>query len=205
MTMSSKDKILHFLKRNISLTVNELTENLQITHMAVRKHLNILENDGLIQSQEVKQPMGRPIQSFSLTDKGERLFPKNYEGITLEFLQDLVEMHGEESVNTLFEKRKHRLTKEYLSKIEYKSIPDKIRELEKIQNEKGYMVDVQEIDANTYELVEYNCPILAVAKEFNVACNCETQLFKYVLNADQVHRTSCKTDGNNQCKFLIKF
>ncbi len=68
--MSSKDKILYLIKKNVSLTVNELTEYLHITHMAVRKHLSMMEGDGLIQSHEIKQPMGRPLQTYLLTDKG---------------------------------------------------------------------------------------------------------------------------------------
>ena len=96
--MSTKDKILELLKKNSSLSVNELTEILNITHMAVRKHLSTLEKDGLIASQEIKQPMGRPLQTYFLTEKAEKLFPKNYEGITMEFLQDLKEMHGEDSI-----------------------------------------------------------------------------------------------------------
>ena len=74
--MSTKDKILDLLKKDVSLSVNELTECLQITHMAVRKHLNNLEKDGSIESHEMKQPMGRPLQLYSLSKKGERLFPK---------------------------------------------------------------------------------------------------------------------------------
>jgi predicted ArsR family transcriptional regulator len=203
--ISTKDKILDFLKRDVSLSVNKLTECLQITHMAVRKHLNHLEKDGLIESHEMRQPMGRPLQLYSLSNKGERLFPKNYEGITIEFLQDLKELHGEESITVLFEKREHRLTKEYSIKMEHKSNPDKMKELVHIQNEKGYMADVSQLDLNTFELIEYNCPILAVANEYKVACKCETQLLKNVLKTDRVVRKACKTDGDHHCKFSIQF
>ncbi len=102
--MSTKDKILHLLKKDVSLSVNELTDYLEITYMAVRKHLNSLEKDGMITSQEVKQPMGKPLQTYLLTEKGESLFPKNYEGNTIEFLNDMKEMFGEDVVNTLFKK-----------------------------------------------------------------------------------------------------
>lgn len=202
---STKDKILILLKKEVSLSVNELTESLQITHMAVRKHLNSLEKDDLIYSQEIKQPMGRPLQTYFLTEKGERLFPKNYEGITIEFLRDMEEMYGEDVVNALFAKRESRLTNEYSGRIKSKSIPDKMKELVKIQNEKGYMADLVQIDSNTYELVEHNCPILAVANDFKVACNCETELLKNVLRTSDVKRTSCKTDGDHHCRFLVKF
>src|SRR3954454_23898706 len=105
--MPTKDKILNLLKKDVSLSVNELTECLQITHMAVRKHLNNLEKDGLIESHEMKQPMGRPLQLYSLSKKGERLFQKNYEGITMEFLQDLREIHGEDRLRCYLRKERN--------------------------------------------------------------------------------------------------
>lgn len=203
--ISTKDKILDLLKKEVSLSVNELTDCLQITHMAVRKHLNSLEKDGLLESHEMKKPMGRPLQLYSLSKKGERLFPKNYEGITIEFLRDLKEIYGEESITLLFKKREQRLTNEYSAKMEHKSNPDKIKELVRIQNEKGYMANIEQLEPNTYELIEYNCPILSVADEYNIACSCETQMLKNVLKTDQIKRTNCKTDGDHHCKFLIQF
>ena len=202
---STKDKILVLLKKEGFLAVNDLTEHLNITHMAVRKHLNNLEKDALIKAKEIKQAMGRPLQIYSLTEKGERFFPKNYEGITIEFLQDIKETHGEESVHSLFKKREQRLTKEYSARLTNKSDEDNVKEIVNIQNEKGYMAVLSQIDLKKYELVEYNCPILAVADEFKIACSCETQMLKNVLKTDKVNRICCKTDGDNQCKFSIEF
>ncbi|GGP10719.1 helix-turn-helix transcriptional regulator [Oceanobacillus neutriphilus] len=202
---TTKDKILDYLKKERSLTVSDLTDLLDMTHMAIRKHLNILERDGLIISKEVKQPVGRPSQMYSLTERGERLFPKNYEGISVEFLHDIKEMYGEEAIRTLFKRREQRLTKEYIKRIEQKSNHDKINELSKIQTEKGYMTNLSQIDENSYELIEYNCPILAVASDFKAACTCETQMFKNVLETDNVKRVCCKSDGDNYCKFMVDF
>lgn len=203
---TTKDKILHLLKKEQSMTVNELTDKLGITHMAVRKHLLSLEKEGFISSKEVKQPMGRPLQTYSLSDKSEQYFPKNYEGISLEFLHDIKDIHGEESIELLFKKRETRLIKEYSNKITNKTTPaEKVNELVKLQNEKGYMADVSKIDDDTFELTEYNCPILSVAKEFKMACRCETSMFKDVLGVNQVNRTCCRTEGDNHCKFIIKF
>ena len=204
-TVTTKDRILELLKKEVSLTVNDLTSRLEITHMAVRKHLNVLEKDGLIASQEMKQSMGRPLQVFTLSDKGERLFPKNYEGMSVEFLKDIKELHGEDSIRYLFKKREARQTQSYLARMTHRSPHENIHELTAIQNEKGYMADLTQIDDNTYEIVEYNCPILAVAEEFNIACHCETDMFKTVLNAEHVKRTRCRTEGNPHCKFIIQF
>lgn len=203
--ISTKDRILELIKRKVTLSVNDLTDQLDITHMAVRKHLAGLEKDGLIKSVGIKQPMGRPVQLYSLTEKGENVFPKNYEGITLEFLKDIEEIHGEKSVQHLFKKREVRLTQEYLRRMKKDSLPEKMKEIVQIQNEKGYMASAQQIDEHSYVLIEHNCPIYSVAQEYKMACRCETEMFKNVLETDQVQRSSCKTDGDDHCRFVFKF
>lgn len=203
--MTTKEKILNLLKREVTLAVSDFTERLDITHMAVRKHLTVLENDGLIESEEVKQQMGRPLQMYSLADHAEKHFPKNYEAISIEFLRDIKELHGEESIERLFSKREERLTQEYNSRLENKNPSEKVKEIVNIQNEKGYMADLSQIDENTYELIEYNCPILTVAKEFKLACRCETEMLKNVLGTQQIKRTYCRTEGDNNCTFLVEF
>lgn len=204
MSKNTREHILDLLKKEVSLAVSELTERLNITHMAVRKHLNTLEKDHLITSEEVKQPMGRPLQMYSLTEKGEQLFPKNYESISVEFLRDIQELHGEETIQLLFDNREKRITNEYKVKVqEKKHLSEKINELAKLQNEKGYMTEVKQLDDHAYEMIEYNCPIYAVAKEFKIACRCETDMFKKVIGTEQVDRICCKTDGDDHCRFVF--
>jgi len=201
---NTREQILDLLKKEVSLAVNELTERLHITHMAVRKHLTILEKDHLIRSVEVKQSMGRPLQMYSLTEKGEQLFPQNYESISVEFLRDIQELHGEETIQHLFDKRENRITNEYKLKVqEKKNLFEKIKELGTLQNDKGYMTEVNQVDEHSYEMIEYNCPIYAVAKEFKIACRCETDMFKKVVGIEQVDRICCKTDGDDHCRFVF--
>ncbi|MDX8046416.1 metalloregulator ArsR/SmtB family transcription factor [Gracilibacillus sp. S3-1-1] len=205
MVQTTKDKILELLKKESALSVNELIKHLNITHMAIRKHLSTLEKDGLISSQDVKQEIGRPIQQFFLTAKGKRLFPNNYESISVEFLKDIEEIHGRESIRQLFENREERLIDQYSERVSGTSNQDKLRDIVHIQNEKGYMAELHQHDENQFEILEYNCPIYAVAKEFHIACQCETSMFRKVLGTENVKRVQCKTEGNNHCRFMVEF
>nr|WP_295971308.1 metalloregulator ArsR/SmtB family transcription factor [uncultured Bacillus sp.] len=202
---TTKDRILELLKKEGLLSVNDLADFLTITHMAVRKHLSQLERDALIQTSELKQPVGRPLQLYSLSEKGERLFPKNYEGITLEFLHDLQEIYGKASIDLLFKKREERLFKELGTRLQPFALSEKVKELVKIQNEKGYMADFIQISPDSFELIEHNCPILAVAHAYPIACSYETEMLKKVLNAMDVQRQNCKTDGDHHCTFFIQY
>lgn len=202
--VSTRDKILELLKKETILTVSELSKSLEITEMAIRKHLHILERDSFLVINEVRQPMGRPIQVYSLSPKAEELFPSSYENLTVEFLHDLEELHGEEIIDYLLEKRSERLKNSYKQNMQNKNFEEKIEELKNIQIKKGYMADVTKIDNETYEFVEYNCPIYTVAKEYKKACSCETEMFKEVLGTSNVKRKTCKADNDEHCRFLIK-
>ncbi|MBE1553060.1 helix-turn-helix transcriptional regulator [Sporosarcina limicola] len=204
--LTTKEKLLNLLKKETKMTVNQLAQALNVTEMAVRKHLNILERDSFIHIVEVKQPLGRPVQVFSLTPQADVLFPKSYDNLTVDFLSDLQAIQGNDIIHHLFEKRSKRLANKYSPYMKNKISNEEIVEtLKNIQIDKGYMADVIKIDDNQFELIEHNCPIFEVAKNFKQACNCETNMFKEVLNTNNVRRTSCKADGEDHCHFLINF
>ncbi|KAA0955940.1 transcriptional regulator [Sporosarcina sp. ANT_H38] len=204
--LTTKEKLLNLLKKETKMTVNQMAQALTITEMAVRKHLNILDRDSFIHISEVKQPLGRPIQVFSLTPQADVLFPKSYDNLTVDFLNDLQEIQGDEIIDRLFEKRSKRLADNYSPYMKnIVSNDEMVETLKNIQIEKGYMADVIKIDHNIFELIEHNCPIFEVSKKFKQACNCETNMFKEVLKTNSIRRTSCKADGENHCHFLINF
>ncbi|WP_432353801.1 helix-turn-helix transcriptional regulator [Sporosarcina sp. A2] len=204
--LTTKEKLLNLFKKEKELTVNQMAKALEITEMAVRKHLNVLERDSFIDMYEMKQPIGRPVQVFSLTSQADELFPKSYDNLTVDFLNDLQEIQGNEIIDRLFEKRGKRLANNYLSHMKPGfSNEEMVDTLKNIQIDKGYMADVNKINDNQFELIEHNCPIFEVSKNFKQACHCETNMFKEVLNTKDVKRTSCKADGDNHCHFLINF
>lgn len=71
---TTRESIVELLKKNKELSVSGLKEHLDITEMAVRKHLVKLEADELITSRSVRKPMGRPVIYYRLTEKGHEIF-----------------------------------------------------------------------------------------------------------------------------------
>jgi predicted ArsR family transcriptional regulator len=201
---STKDEILHLLKKYKKLAVTELESFLGITGMAVRRHLNQLETESLIQTETIRKNMGRPVQLYSLTNVGEEWFPKNYSAMTVDFLKDIEELSGREMVDALFKKREARLEEKYKARTESKSLKERIAELADIQNENGYMVEWNENSEGEFEFIEYNCPIFKVATNYNKACSCEHSLFQKVLQTDKVEQVCCMAKGGDFCKYVIK-
>ncbi|WP_031311675.1 helix-turn-helix transcriptional regulator [Alkalihalophilus marmarensis] len=203
-TNSTRQVILVMLKKSQQLTVSEIAEQLEITEMAVRRHLQGLEKEGLIESRLERQPMGRPTHKYSLTLKGEESFPRNYGNLSLEFLQDLEQLSGTEMIEKLFEQRRERLLDKYSTAVTG-SFEERVETLARIQNESGYMVEVEKQDDGTYRFVEYNCPIAQVATAYPVACNCEQKLFKSLLDTDEIEREECMAKMDTAgCVYVLK-
>ncbi|MDL4841860.1 helix-turn-helix transcriptional regulator [Aquibacillus rhizosphaerae] len=202
--MSTRQAILELLKKHKDLSVSGLKKNLDITEMAVRKHLVKLEGEHLITSRTVRQPMGRPVIFYSLTDAGVNLFPNNYDGIAVEFLCDIEETMGPEAIDQLFENREKRMRKKYARRIfQEDDLKEKVKELVQVQNESGYMTEYDEED-EVIAFSQYNCPIVAIANKYSKPCECELSLFKDVLGTDNVERVACIAKGETSCKYVVK-
>lgn len=200
---STRKVILTMLKVKGPLSVGEMAKELGITEMAIRRHLNTLERDGLIASRLVRQAMGRPTNLYSLTELSDDLFPKKYQHLALELLEELRQEEGEQRVSRLFERRKLRLYNKYRQRMEGKTLEEKVSELADLQNASGYMVLWEKDGEGSYVLKEHNCPIAQVANEYQQACQCELSLFQNLLQA-HVERTECLAKGGSKCVYVIQ-
>ncbi|BCG58671.1 helix-turn-helix transcriptional regulator [Paenibacillus sp. URB8-2] len=200
---STRRIIMTLLKMKGPLTIGALAEELGITEMGVRRHVLQLEREGLARNKIVRQAMGRPMHMYSLTERAEDHFPKNYHNLALELLRELDHTSGTEAVNVLFEGRRRRLLAQYSPMMERRSLEERVAELSAIQNSGGYMAEWDREADGSYVLREYNCPIRQVAVQYSRACQCEQHLFEELLGAT-VSRSECMADGGQCCKYSIK-
>ncbi len=201
--LSTRDRILQMMKTSGPLSTKEITGQLGITEMAVRRHLGTMERDGLIESKMVRQTMGRPTAVYGLTELAESMFPKKYHTLTLDLLGELEQECGEETVNRLFDRRKDKLNRQYEADMHGKDLFEKVQRLAEIQNENGYMTECETQDDGQYVLMEHNCPISQIANRYNHACECELKLFESLLDA-KVERTECLAQEGQKCVYVIK-
>ncbi|MDG5788899.1 ArsR family transcriptional regulator [Evansella sp. AB-P1] len=203
-TTSTRDEILDLLKKRKQLTVSVIALELNITEMAVRRHLNTLERDGIVETTLLRQAMGRPTHVYQLSNLGEEMFPRDYGTLLLELLKDLEEMDGHEKIKHLFEKRKERLKKKYEKRlIQNGSMEQKVQNLAQLQDEFGYMAEVSSGEDGSIILKEYNCPIAEVAKQFPIICESELILFKELLKTENIECKMCIATEDPHCYYQI--
>jgi len=203
---STRSQLIQMLKTEGSCSTGDMARAMGITEMAIRRHIQAMERDGLIQSSLVRQPMGRPCYRYSLTEQADNLFPKKYSQLTLDLFEELEqEPGGARLIDRMFEGRRDKLESRFRDRMDDRTLEERVAALSEIQNDGGYMThwEADRDQPEAYQLHEYNCPIAQVANQYRQACQCELQLFERLLGAE-VERTECLADGGKRCTYAIR-
>lgn len=186
------------------MTVLELAAQLNITEMAVRRHLQVLETDNLLLCIMKKNMMGRPSKVYQLTEKGEEFFPKQYKQIGLELLQEIHHLDGN-IVSQAIVSRQKRLISRYQPRLKGKDFKTQVKEMVKIQSELGFMAEENETNSeNTGEIKQANCPYLEIAKDFPEICRNEHKFFEELFETTNIAKVSSLSKGGNCCQYVIR-
>lgn len=199
----TKQRLLESLKRSGDRSLTELSEELGISKMATLKHLAVLEDRGLVERSFRAEGRGRPRAHFRLTRKATRLFPEAYTHLTLCALRFIEQRMGRDAVVQLLRQRTQEVYAGNRGRFEDLDFRGKVQTLVALRDEGGYMAERGRVGSQSAEVLEHNCPIMAIAERYGEACEVEVDLFRKLLRAD-VEASHRVVAGDPVCRFLIR-
>jgi predicted ArsR family transcriptional regulator len=191
--------ILQFIQRQGQATIKELEDVLGVSTTAVREHLSHLYANGLVTSHSVRHGPGRPRLVYTLTDKAQTLFPKQYELLINLLLQEIAIQEGAHRVEQLLERVGKRLASEYSERISEDDVRIRLDELRTMLETRGIAAELQPSGEGLKIL---SCPFLDVAQEHGEVCTMERQMIEQVLGEEVVLERSIR-DGHHHCCFHL--
>ncbi|AZA76185.1 transcriptional regulator [Chryseobacterium sp. G0186] len=204
MKKPAADSILMFLKMRGEVTSLLISEELSITKEGARKHLLNLAEDGLIQPVIKSEGVGRPSTYYTLTEKGLAQFPDTHAEVTVQLLQSVKNLLGENALDLLIsdrEKNTHDRYEKALSKT--KSLEQRLEALAEVRSKEGYMAEWKK-EGKEYFLIENHCPICAAATECQGFCRAELSNFQSLIGKDYtVERVDHIISGGQRCVYKI--
>ena len=200
---ASKRGILVLLKQSPDTPLDEVARKLGVSKVAALAHLKQLEHEGLIDRSYRAGKVGRPRVQFRLTPKASALFPQSYAEVSLWALEYIERRLGPEGVAELLTERAHEVADRARAHLDAPALADRVQELARLRTESGYMAEVGARRRGSVEMLEHNCPILALAGRFPVACETERRMFATLLHAD-VDVTHRVVAGDPVCRFLVR-
>jgi len=199
----TRGEILTALKTAQPLTAKELASKFGVTPNALRRHLKELEIEGLVRFGREQHGTGAPAFAYSLTERGEALFPNDYRDALTELLDQVAEKDGRGAVLAMFEQRYADLGRRIKAELETAPQERRLDLVARVLTEAGYMAEWS-AEAGVFRLAEHNCAMRALVDRFPEICAAEERFLSDVLGAD-VERQAHIARGCNSCEYAINF
>lgn len=204
---AAKFRLLDLLKRRGESRVQDLARILELTEVAVRQHLQALEESALVVP--VRQPpkgRGRPSILWSLSAKAEHLFPDHHAELAVGLLDATLESFGTRGLEKILAERGRQQLGAYRAEIPgpTASLGERVTALAELRTREGYMAEAIAEEDGSWLLVEHHCPICAAARRCRGLCNSELELFQRALGDDiEVERVRHLLTGSDRCTYRI--
>jgi predicted ArsR family transcriptional regulator len=193
---STRERILLLLRRHGRLSAPRLAELLNINSVGVRRHLGLLERDGLVESTVGKPSRGRPAAIYRLTDAGLERFPRHYDEVAREALAFLKD-HDAAALSQFLAWRNERLAASYAGRVDGATLTERADALAEVLSEQGFMAEVESAPGGL-RLCQHNCTVEHLAAELPDLCTSEAELFERLLGT-RVEREATVVDGAVRC------
>lgn len=198
----SKEEIINLMKTHGTLQVDEAVEMTDLAKTTLREHFLQLERDGYIERDYVRSGPGRPSLQYTLTKKGQSLFPSQESSMLRDLIRFLMENKNQDKIEAFFTQfwdRRFQQAK-YLMNSETDQQAG-LKKLKSMFREEGFMPEIEHSEKNI-TIKECNCPFSEVVKETRLPCKLEAMFYRKLFN-DKVERTSYIADGDFSCTYEI--
>jgi predicted ArsR family transcriptional regulator len=203
----TRERVARSVLENGPSTAAALAQRLGLTAAAVRKHLDSLLADGVLEAREPRtyghRGRGRPAKVFALTDAGRDAFYQSYDDLAVTALRFLAETGGEAAVSAFARARVAELEERYRPRIAAAPAQQRAAALAEALSGDGYAATVRPAPGRGGEqLCQHHCPVAHVAEQFPQLCEAETEAFARLLGT-HVQRLATIAHGDGICTTYI--
>ncbi|MEY4972884.1 MAG: hypothetical protein RL399_841 [Actinomycetota bacterium] len=201
--LSTRNAVARSVLENGPSTAVAIGERLGLTPAGVRRHLDLLIEDGILEAREPHSALvrgrGRPSKVFVMTDQGREKFEHSYDDLAVAALKFITAQSGPHLVSIFAKFRADEMGRRAESVISKKR--DRSTALAEFLTQEGYAATVQSRGLGE-EICQHHCPIAHVAAEFPQLCEAETELFSKVLGT-HVQRLATIAHGDGVCTTFV--
>ena len=198
--------LLVALKKRQPLTAHELGAQFGLTANALRRHLKVLEDDGLVRFAREVRGVGAPVYCYALSAAGEALFPRSYLSVLTTTLELVRRELGDAAVTGVLEADWARLVEEAGPVLRELPLSERVALVAELLTSKGFMADVALVggvgEAITTTLRIHNCTMREIAERFPEACAVEAKFMELLLGVSLV-RSRHRQDGCGRCEYAV--
>ncbi|MBT2442385.1 transcriptional regulator [Streptomyces sp. ISL-36] len=203
---STRNRVARSILDHGPSTVADLAQRLRLTQAAVRRHLDSLVADNVVEAREKRvygaRTRGRPAKVFALTDCGRDAFDQSYDSLAVDALRWIEKNAGGEAAVAAFARdRLEAQAETYREAVEAAGPDGRTEALAKALSADGYAATARNAPVGE-QLCQHHCPVAHVAEQYPQLCEAETEVFSRLLGT-HVQRLATIAHGDGVCTTFI--
>lgn len=207
----TRDEVLRLLHEQGDHSVAELAQAIGVSDSSVRRHLDLLEADGLVVTRLERLPRGRPITRYALSEAGEedraavhyqRLLSRLSPALANLTSEEVRGQSGREILDRMFDHVAISVADEHRAKVTASDLEERVQQVLGVLTEEGILREVED-DGDFYRLKNAGCPYRSTAMETTACCSADRRTIELLLGAP-VEQVMTLAEGGHQCEYLVQ-
>ena len=208
----TRDRVRQAISEDGPLTATALATRLGLTPAAVRRHLDLLVEKGVIEEHEpataAGRGRGRPARAYVLSEAGHLGMDSDYDDVATSALRFLAERAGADAVAEFARERIAEFEQRYAAQLcaVEEGVASRAVTLATALSANGFAASTRPVRAGSLlagvQLCQGHCPVQHVAAEFPQFCDAETEAFSRLLGV-HVQRLATLAHGEHVCTTFI--
>lgn len=196
----TREHVVELLIQRREARVDELARELEITPVAVRRHLENLRADGLVDVKSVKQATGRPYHVYYPTERALGSLPAGYADLLERVLRSV---EGREDVTAAVASRMaESVAARHMTEVDDSRQGGRIIQVTESLRQEG-ILDGWHTEHDGYHLVNGTCPYRKAAEVSKLPCESDRKAIELLLGTDVVQLNRI-VDGSPVCEYLVQ-
>lgn len=206
----TRDRVRQTIAEDGPLTAADLASRLGLTPAAVRRHLDLLAENGSIEESEPAAAggRGRPARAYILSELGHAGMESDYAELAASALRFLADHAGADAVDEFAREHSAKFESRYASQLATAGadVTARAQKLATALNADGFAASIRPVGADMpmagIQLCQGHCPIQHVATQFPAFCDAEADVFSQLLGV-RVQRQTTLAHGEHACTTFI--
>ena len=206
----TRDQVVQILHEQGACSVSQLAEGVGVTQGAIRRHLDIMVAEGLLEMQLERQPRGRPLTRYSLSEAGEersahahysRLLDRLFPALARLPREEVGGQTGSALLDRLFEEVARDVASEYAPRVRGTALLQRVEQVTAALREEGILDEATD-EGEVYRLRNVGCPYRSAAAGTHAACQADRRAIELLLHVPVIQVTTI-AGGSQCCEYVV--
>lgn len=207
----TRDAVTRLLQERGASTAADLANEVGVSTGSIRRHMDIMVAEGLLETELMRQQRGRPVTRYTLSEAGEeetsgasysRLLDRIYPALASMTQSEVDGRDGAELVNLIFDRVGDAIARDHAPRITAEVFDERVQQVTNALQQEGILELVEQHD-DLIVLRNSSCPVRSCAEGNHAMCDADRGAIETLLGLPVLQSSTVAT-GGDACEYVVQ-